>query len=110
KFGSNRIPAQIQPRHSHRISRRADHRRGIYRLAASDAATLFGRAGLLLQVEHGLDARHPALLQTRADPSQVSSERSDLRDALPLSREFHPAALARRSGAWQRLAPEPHAW
>jgi len=47
---------------------------------------------LLLQVEHGVDARHSSIFPTRAHPSKISSERSHLRDALPSSREFHPAA------------------
>ena len=40
----------------------------------------------------------------RSDPPQLPPQRSDLRPALRLSREFHPAAVARRGGARQGLA------
>ena len=62
------------------------------------------RARLLPQVEHGLDARHARLLRARSGPPPLPPERSDLRDALSRSREFHAAALARRGGARQGLA------
>ena len=52
------FPAEVQPPHPYRIPGRADHRRGIHRLAAGDPPALPGRARFLLQVEHGLDARH----------------------------------------------------
>ena len=74
-------------------SRRDHRRRGIHRLAAGDAPALSGRPGLLLQVEHGLDARHAGLLQPRPDLPEISPERPDLRDALSSHREFHPALL-----------------
>ena len=45
--------------------RRGHHRRGIHRLAAGDPPALPGRPRLHLQVEHGLDARHPRLFQPR---------------------------------------------
>ena len=38
-----------------------DDRRGIHRLGGCLGADLCGRPGLRLQVEHGLDARHPGL-------------------------------------------------
>ena len=47
----------------YRISGRHDHRRGIHRLAASHAPAVHRRPGFLLQVEHGLDARHAELFQ-----------------------------------------------
>ena len=43
-----------------------DHRGGIHRVARSEPADLGRRARLHLQVEHGLDARHPDL--RRKDP------------------------------------------
>ena len=43
----------------------ADHRRGIHRLADGVAPDLPRRAGLRPEVEHGLDARHAALLPDR---------------------------------------------
>ena len=44
------------------------------------------------------------LFQPRPGASQISPERPDVRDDLSLQREFRPAAVARRSGAWQRFA------
>ena len=61
-------------------------------------------AGLLLQVEHGLDARHAALHRARAHPSRLPPRRHHLRPALRLLGEVHPADLARRGRARQRLA------
>ena len=104
KPGGDRVPEKIQPPHAHGISRRDDHCRGIHRLAAGDAPAVSRRAGLLVQMEHGLDARHARLFQPRPGSSQISSERPHVRDALSSSREFHPAAVARRGGARQRLA------
>ena len=43
-------------------------RRGIHRLADGVAAGRLGRPGLRLQVEHGVDARHPRLHLEGADP------------------------------------------
>ena len=68
-----------------------------------------GGLGLLLQVEHGLDARHPGLFQPRPGLSEVPPERPDVRDALSSPRKFHPAAVARRSGSRQRLPAGPNA-
>ena len=67
-------------------------------------APLPDAAGLLLQMEHGLDARHAALYRARADPSRLPSRRHDLRPALRLLGELHPADLPRRGRARQGLA------
>ena len=91
------------------ISRRADHRRGIDRLAERLAADLPGRPGLQPEVEHGLDERHAALHAPRADPPQVSPRRADLQPDLRLPRELRAAAVARRSGPRQGLAAGPDA-
>ena len=43
---------------------RAHHRRGVHRLARREPSGAPRRAGVHPQVEHGLDARHAALLRT----------------------------------------------
>ena len=48
------------------LSRRADHRRGVDRLADGVAADLRRRPRLRLQVGHGVDARHPRLSRERS--------------------------------------------
>jgi 1,4-alpha-glucan branching enzyme len=68
---------------------------GIHGMAAGDAAALLGRAGLLFQMEHGLDARYAGLLQPRPDLPEISPERPDVRDAVSTHRKLHPALLAR---------------
>ena len=71
-----------------------DDRRGIDRLARRHRAAVRRRPRLRLQMEHGLDARHAALHRARSDPSRLPPRRHDLRPALRLLRELHPAALA----------------
>ena len=85
----------VQSSRPHGISRRDDHRGRIHRLAAGDATTLRRRAGLFDEVEHGLDARHAGVFQRDPVHRKVSPARSHVRDALSVSRKFHPAALAR---------------
>ncbi len=91
------------------VPRRADDRRGIDRLARRLAADVPGRPGLQPEVEHGLDERHAPLHAARADPPQVPPRRADLQPDLRLPRELRPAAVARRSGPRQGLAPGPDA-
>src|SRR6266705_2805853 len=49
-----------------------DHRRGIDRVAGRVASDLFGRPRLWFQMEHGLDARLPAIHESRSDLPEVS--------------------------------------
>ena len=63
-----------------------------------------GRAGLRLQVEHGLDARHARLPQARADLPAVPPPPDDVLADVRLLGELRAAALARRGGARQGLA------
>src|SRR5262249_52681795 len=85
-FRRPRLPAPPQRAGLGRASRRYQRRRGIHRLAGSLQADLCRRAGLRLQVEHGLDARHPRLYLARSDPSALASSPDDLRPALRLQR------------------------
>ncbi len=61
------------------------------------------RPRLRLQVEHGLDERHPALPGAGADPPAVPPQRDDLRDGLRILGELHPADQPRRGRARQGL-------
>ena len=53
------------------------------------------RPGLLLQMEHGVDARHAALHGARPGASRIPSQRYDLRPAVCVLRAFRAAAVAR---------------
>ena len=85
------------------------HGRGIDRLADGVAAGRLGRARLRLQVEHGVDARHPRLHRQGSDLPPPSPRQHPVRPALRVLRELHPAAVARRGRARQTLDPRPHA-
>ncbi len=63
--GGDRVPAGGQRDRLQAPPGRADDRRGVDGLAGGHPADLRRRAGLRLQVEHGLDARHPALHRPR---------------------------------------------
>ena len=59
-----------------RSPRRADHRRGVHRLADGVAADLPGRAGLRPEVEHGLDARHAEVHAARTRSTAAATTTS----------------------------------
>ena len=61
------------------------------------------RSGLRLQVEHGLDARHPRLLPAPARAPRLAPQRADLRPRLRLGRELRAAHQPRRGRARQGL-------
>ena len=67
--------------------------------------TWAGGLGLRLQMEHGVDARHPGIYGQGSGPSPLASPPDDLRPALRLLRELRPAAQPRRGGARQGLDP-----
>ena len=79
-------------------------RRGIDGLAGRLTPDVPGRAGLRVQVEHGLDARHAVLLPARPDLPPLPPPRADLLAGVRVHGELHPAALARRGRARQGLA------
>ncbi len=72
-------------------------------LADGVAARLSRRSRLRLQVEHGVDARHPGLHQPRPHFPQVPARPADLRTDVRLQRELRPAAVPRRGGPRQGL-------
>ncbi len=92
-----------------RLSRRADHRRGVDRLAAGIAADIRRRARLRPEVEHGLDARHAVVREGRPGAPRPSPRPADLFAGVRLQRELRAAAVARRGRARQGLADEPPA-
>ena len=102
--GGDRFPADVQHRGLPAAQRRPDDRRGVDRLADGLAADLRGRTRLRVEVGHGLDARHAAVHVARSGPSQVPPQRVDVSHDLCVPREFHAAAVARRSGARQGFA------
>ena len=65
--------------------------------------TYLGGLGLHLQVEHGVDERHPPVHHQGSDLPPLRPLAPDLLADLRVHRELHPAVLARRSGARQGL-------
>ena len=63
-----------------------------------------GRARVRLQVEHGLDARHPRLPEPGPHLPPVPPQRDHVLADLRVLGELHPAAVARRGGAREGLA------
>ena len=90
----HRFPAPLQYRTIRPFSARHHGRGRIDRMAAGIAPGRIWRAGLRLQMEHGLDARHAELHQQGSDPPQASPRRYPVRPALCILGEFHPAAVA----------------
>src|ERR1019366_8779507 len=72
--------------------------------ARGDPPRAPGRARVRLQVEPGLDARHPDLLLARPDVPLLPPQRNHLLADVRLQRELHPAALARRGRTRQGVA------
>ena len=89
------VPAAAEHADARR-SARDDHGGGrIDRVARREPSRASRRAGLHLQVEHGMDARHAEVHGARSGPPPVGAERDHVLDALCLQRELHPAVLAR---------------
>ena len=105
----HRIPQAHQHGALRAARRRHHHRRGVDGVADGVAAGRLGRLGLRLQVEHGVDARHPGLHREGSGASPPPSRQHPVRAALRLLRELHPAAQPRRGRARQTLDPRPHA-
>ena len=61
------------------------------------------RPWVRLQVEHGVDERHPELHDEEPGAPALAPRQAHLRPALRLLRELHPSDLARRGRPRQRL-------
>ena len=83
-----------------------DDRRGIHRVSRRQPADVGRRARIHVQVEHGLDARHPDLRRQGPGLPPLGAPAPDVLDALRLQRELRPAVLARRGRARQGLADD----
>ncbi|CAA9229178.1 MAG: GH13_9 / GH13_8 / GH13 / GH13_10 / CBM 48 / GH13_36, partial [uncultured Corynebacteriales bacterium] len=83
---------------------RGHHRRGVDRLAGRHPADPPRRPRLRLQVEHGLDARHPGLRRPGAGPPPVPPPPDDVLADVRLHRELHPALLPRRGRPREEVA------
>ena len=98
---------RVSPPDEHAHARRAagidHHRRGVDGLSVGEPPHLSRRPRFHLQVEHGLDERHPRVRQEGSGLPAVGSHAPDVLAALCLHRELHPAVLARRSGARQEV-------
>src|SRR5439155_530396 len=89
RFDGTALYEHADPRGSERCHFRG---RGVDGLANGVTSSLCRRARLRVQMEHGVDARHPAIHVTGSDPSQIPSQRSHFRVALRVSRELYPPA------------------
>ena len=104
--GPRRRPVPQGVQRGHPLARAGGRlrRRGIDGLAGRLTPHVPRRAGLRVQVEHGLDARHVVVLPARPDLPPLPPPRADLLAGLRVHGELHPAALARRGRARQGLA------
>ncbi len=99
----DRLPAAAE-RADARRGAGIDHDcRGVHGLALGEPADVARRPGVHLQVEHGLDERHPAIREGGSRLSQVGSSPPHVLDALRVQRELHPSVLARRGRARQAI-------
>ncbi len=83
--------------------------RGIDFVARGFEADLYGRSGLRVQVEHGLDERQPALHQPGPNLSPLQPGHDHVLDDLCLSRAFRSGAQPRRGGPWEGVAHRENA-
>ena len=100
---SRRLPPPPERDRPRRAPGRDDDRGGVDGVAGGEPPGLRRRARLHLQVEHGLDARHPDLHVEGSGAPPVGAPAPDVLDALRLQRELRPAVQPRRGGARQGL-------
>ena len=82
---------------------------GVHLLAGRLPPHLPGRPRLRLQMEHGVDERHAGVLRQGSHPPALPPPRADVRPAVRLHRELHPAPEPRRGGTRQGIAAHPDA-
>src|SRR3569623_1958983 len=105
----HRLPAPAQRSHPRPISGHDDHGGGIHGVAHGVTPRLSRRSWLQHEVEHGLDARQPALYAEGRGAPPLSPRLAHVRSGVLLLGKFHPAFFPRRGGAWQGLLARPHA-
>ncbi len=105
----HRIPEDDEPRGARAASGLYHRRRRVHRVARRHQTRRPGRTRLLVQVEHGMDARHARLFRPRSHAPVVAPERHHVRDDLRVQRALHHAAVARRGGPRQALAARQNA-
>src|SRR3569832_1031684 len=105
----HRLPAPAQRSHPRPISGHDDHGRGIHVMAHGVAPRLSRRSWLQHEVEHGMDARQPALYAEGRGAPPLSPRLAHVRFGVLLLGKFHPAFFPRRGGARQGRLARPHA-
>ena len=100
----DRLPERPERGRLRRAPRRRDLRRGVDGVADGEQADVHRRAGVRLQVGHGVDARHPAVLLRGSRAPALAPPRADVPLRVRLQRELHPAPLPRRGRPRQGLA------
>jgi 1,4-alpha-glucan branching enzyme len=100
----DRLPARGQRRGARGVPGVLHRRRGEHGVAAGERAAVAGRARVHVQVEHGVDARHPAVLRGGPGEPPVAPRPADVRDDVRVQRALRDAAVARRGGAPQGVA------
>src|SRR6266705_286420 len=73
-------------------------------MARRDASDLSRRTRVWVQMEHGLDARFPALHEHRSDLPALSPKQHHFLAALRVPRKFYSRAESRRNRLRQALA------
>ena len=99
----DRVPPSAEHAHPRRVARLDDDCRRVHRVAVGEPAGLSRRPRFHLQVEHGLDERHPRVRDEGPDLPALRPPAPDVLAALRVHRELHPAVLARRGRARQGL-------
>jgi 1,4-alpha-glucan branching enzyme len=85
---SRRLPAAAQRADARQASRVDDHRRGVDGVARGEPADVGRWARLHLQVEHGLDARHPRVRPQGPALPALEPQPGDVLDALRYNENF----------------------
>ena len=100
----DQLPAAAEQPHARRASGHDDGGGGVDVVSRRQPSGAPRRPRLHLQVEHGLDARHPPVHERGSDPPALAPQPGDLLRALHAQRELHAAVLARRGRAREARA------
>src|SRR5690606_25621100 len=94
EFGGDRFSEAGERTRASVSSGDVDDRGGEHVVSGGDEAAGGGWARVRLQVEHGVDARHVALLREGSDSSEVASARPDIWDAVSVCGELRDGVFA----------------